>query len=293
MVVEKVLVVERLDIEREYYLAVLIDRSRQADVVMLSAEGGMDIEEIAREKPEAIARVYVKPRWGIWDYEVRAVLRQLGVERELWREFAEMVRKVYRAFVESDATLVEINPCVKTSEGKLVAADAKVILDDNALYRHPEFQNLSEETAEDPLEMLAARKGIAYVRLDGEVGVMGNGAGLVMLTLDEIARAGKRAANFLDVGGGAQASRVKECVELVLRDERVKALLINIFGGITRGDEVARGIVDALSDMEVKVPIVVRIEGTNAEEAKEILSQAKLIPAETIAEAAQKVAQLV
>lgn len=293
MVAEKVLVVERLDIAHEYYLAVLVDRSRQKDVVMISAEGGMDIEEVAKKKPDAIARIYVDPKWGIWDYEVRALLRQLGIKRELWRPFGEMVRRIYRVFVENDATLVEINPCVETVAGKLVAADAKVILDDNALFRHPEFKELSEETAEDPLEMLAAQKGIAYVRLDGEIGVIGNGAGLVMLTLDEIARAGKRAANFLDVGGGAQAPRVKECVELVLQDERVKALLINIFGGITRGDEVARGIVDALSDMEVKVPIVVRIEGTNSEEAKKILAQANLIPAETIGEAARKVAQLV
>ncbi len=293
MVVEKVLVVEKLNIEHEYYIAVLVDRSQQSDVVMVSPEGGVDIEEVAREKPEAIAKLYVDPKWGIWDYEVRALLRSLGVERELWRDFVEVIRRVYRVFVESDATLVEVNPCVKTSEGKLVAADAKVILDDNALYRHPEFRELTEETAEDPLEELASRKGIAYVRLDGEIGVIGNGAGLVMLTLDEIVRAGKRPANFLDVGGGAQAPRVKESVELVLKDERVKALLINIFGGITRGDEVARGIVDALSDMEVKVPIVVRIEGTRAEEAKKILAQANLVPAETIAEAAEKVAQLV
>lgn len=205
---------------------------------------------------------------------------------------AAMIKNLYLAYKGSDATLIEINPCALTPEGKLLAADAKVAIDDNALFRHKTFAAASADSAEDPIEAEAARRGIAYVRLDGNVGVIGNGAGLVMLTLDEVARAGQKAANFLDVGGGAQAERVKSCVELVLMDEHVKALLINIFGGITRGDEVAKGVVSALKELNVTLPIVVRIEGTNAEEALEILSGANLIPARSVQQAAQKIAEI-
>lgn len=204
-----------------------------------------------------------------------------------------MIKLLTKAYEDADANLIEINPCALTTDGKLVAADAKVTIDPNALYRHPEIQQTPEASAENAIEAEASNRGIAYVHLGGNVGVIGNGAGLVMLTIDEIARAGQRAANFLDVGGGAQAERVKSCVELVMMNTNVKALLINIFGGITRGDEVASGIVSALKELQLNIPIVVRIEGTNAEKAREILANAGLIPVETVQEAAATASKLI
>lgn len=292
MVVDKVLVAERIEIAKEYYVAVLLDRAEQRDVFMISAKGGMDLEEVAKESPDAIVKLHVDPKWGLSDYEIRDAIAKAGIDKEARSQLQTMIKKLYRAYCESDATLIEVNPCALTNDGKLLAADAKVTLDDNALFRHPDYAEVADDSAEDPLEAEAARRGIAYVKLDGDVGVIGNGAGLVMLTLDEVARAGRKAANFLDVGGGAQADRVRDCVELVLMDKNVKALLINIFGGITRGDEVAKGVAEAIEQLNVKLPIVVRIEGTNAAEAKAILADANLIPAESVQEAAAKVAQL-
>ncbi|MGI8923376.1 MAG: ADP-forming succinate--CoA ligase subunit beta [Fimbriimonadales bacterium] len=292
MVVERVLVAEQIDIDQEFYLAILLDRAAQKDVVMISAGGGMDIEEVAHETPEAIVKLHVDPKWGLFDFQIRDVLTRAEIDPKARSQMVTMIKQLYRAYKGSDATMVEINPCALTPEGKLIAADAKVAIDDNALFRQTQYAASRAESAEDPIEAEAAKRGIAYVRLDGNVGVMGNGAGLVMLTLDEVARAGQKAANFLDVGGGAQAERVKSCVELVLMDERVQAVLINIFGGITRGDEVAKGVVSALEELDVKIPIVVRVEGTNAEEALELLAGANLVPARTVQEAAQKVDQL-
>ncbi|HET6644927.1 MAG TPA: ADP-forming succinate--CoA ligase subunit beta [Fimbriimonadales bacterium] len=292
MVVEKVLVAEKIDIDKEFYLSVLLDRAEHKDVVMISARGGMDIEEVAHQTPQAIVKLHVNPKWGLFDFEIRDAMERAEIDPRARSQMAAMIKNLYLAYKGSDATLIEINPCALTPEGKLIAADAKVAIDENALFRHKTFAAASADSAEDPIEAEAARRGIAYVRLDGNVGVIGNGAGLVMLTLDEVARAGQKAANFLDVGGGAQAERVKSCVELVLMDEHVKALLINIFGGITRGDEVAKGVVSALKELNVTLPIVVRIEGTNAEEALEILSGANLIPARSVQEAAQKVAEI-
>lgn len=293
MVVEKVLVSERIEIEKEFYLAILLDRAAQRDTIMVSAKGGMDIEEVAASEPEAIVRLAVDSKWGLCDYEIRAALVAAKINPRAHRQMVPMIHALYSAYKESDATLLEINPCALTKDGKVVAADAKVIIDDNALFRHPDYAALGSESAEDPIEAEAVARGIAYVRLDGEIGVIGNGAGLVMLTLDEIAKTGKKAANFLDVGGGAQADRVRSCVELIFMDPRVKGLLINIFGGITRGDEVAKGVVEALQDLKVKVPVVVRVEGTNAEEARSILATANLTPAKTVQEAAEKIASLV
>jgi succinyl-CoA synthetase beta subunit len=292
MTVEKVLVAEQIAIEKEFYAAILLDRAAQKDVVMISARGGIDIEEVARETPDAIVKMHVDPKWGISDYEVRKAVKSAGIDPIAHTQMAAVIKALHKAYRAADATLVEVNPCALTPEGRLIAADAKVAIDDNALYRHPEFAAGSAESAEDEIEAEAAKRGIAYVRLGGDIGVIGNGAGLVMLTLDEVARVGRKGANFLDVGGGAQAERVTACVELVLMDRNVKALLINIFGGITRGDEVAKGIVSALTTLDVKIPIVVRIEGTNAEEARDILAQANLVPATTVQEAAQKVAEL-
>jgi succinyl-CoA synthetase beta subunit len=293
MVVEKVLVAEQIDIAEEYYVAILLDRAAQKDVIMLSARGGMDIEEVAEKHPEAIVKVHVDPKWGLFGYQLRKAVDDAGLNPVAKTQMVKMIDQLYKAYRGSDATMVEINPAALTPEGKLLAADAKVQIDDNALFRQPGYAATSSESAEDPIEAEAAKRGIAYVRLEGNVGVIGNGAGLVMLTLDEVARAGAKAANFLDVGGGAQAERVKSCVELVLMDPNVKAMVINIFGGITRGDEVAKGVVAALAELDVQIPIVVRVEGTNAEEAIEILSQANLTPAKTVAEAAQKVAAFV
>jgi succinyl-CoA synthetase beta subunit len=293
MVVEKVLVAEQIDIAEEYYVAILLDRAAHKDVIMLSARGGMDIEEVAEKHPEAIVKVHVDPKWGLFGYQLRKTVDDAGLNPVAKTQMVKMIDQLYKAYRGSDATMVEINPAALTPEGKLLAADAKVQIDDNALFRQPGYAATSSESAEDPIEAEAAKRGIAYVRLDGNVGVIGNGAGLVMLTLDEVARAGAKAANFLDVGGGAQAERVKSCVELVLMDPNVKAMVINIFGGITRGDEVAKGVVAALAELDVQIPIGVRVEGTNAEEAIEILSQANLTPAKTVAEAAQKVAAFV
>ncbi len=293
MVVEKVLISELIDIEREFYIAVLLDRAEQKDVIMMSARGGMDIEEVAEKDPYAIVKLHVDPKWGLSDYEIRDAIKQSKIDTRAERQLISIIKKIYKAYKENDCTLIEINPCALTPDGKVIAADAKVAIDDNALFRHPNFAEVSSESAEDSIEAEAAKRGIAYVKLDGEIGVIGNGAGLVMLTLDEVARAGSEAANFLDVGGGAQSERVKECVELVLMNENVKALLINIFGGITRGDEVAKGVVQAIQELNVKIPIVVRVEGTNAEQAKQILSGANLIPAGSVHEAAEKVVSLV
>lgn len=293
MVVERVLVAEQIDIDKEYYVAILLDRARQKDVVMLSARGGMDIEEVAESDPDAIVKVHVDPKWGLFDFQLREAVKKAKIDAVAQGQMAKMIRALYEAYRGSDATMVEVNPAALTPEGKLLAADAKVQIDDNALFRQSAYAAASADSAEDPIEAEAAKRGIAYVRLDGNVGVIGNGAGLVMLTLDEVARAGAKAANFLDVGGGAQADRVKSCVELVLMDENVKALLINIFGGITRGDEVAKGVVAALGELDVQIPIVVRVEGTNSQEAIEILKQANLTPAETVADAAAKAAAFV
>lgn len=292
MVVEKVLVAEQIDIAKEFYVAILLDRAAQRDAIMISARGGMDIEDVAKTEPAAIVKLHVDPKWGLTDFEIRNALREAKIDPAAGTQMVKMIRQLYKAYKESDASLIEINPCALTTQGRLIAADAKVTLDDNALFRHPEYEAASAESAEDPIEAEAARRGIAYVRLGGDVGVIGNGAGLVMLTIDEVAKAGRKAADFLDVGGGAQADRVKACVELVLMDKNVKALLLNIFGGITRGDEVAKGVVAAIEELKVSIPIVVRIEGTNADAARKILASANLIPAATVQEAARKVAEL-
>jgi succinyl-CoA synthetase beta subunit len=203
-----------------------------------------------------------------------------------------MIKKLVKAYLESDADMVEINPVALTPDGKLIAADAKVSIDDNAMFRHPEYDETKEDSAEDPIEAEASRRGIAYVRLGGDIGIIGNGAGLVMCSLDEVSDAGGRPADFLDVGGGAQRERVKSCVELVLMDKEVKGLLINIFGGITRCDEVAKGVLAALEDLNVTIPVVARIEGTAAEEGRAILAGSRIVPAGTMQEAAQKIVSL-
>jgi succinyl-CoA synthetase beta subunit len=292
MVVELVLVGEQVSIAEEYYLSVLLDRAAQKLVVMVSKEGGMDIEEVARTKPGAIARLHVDPAWGLDDFQVRGAVQGANIPARAQRAMVGMIKQLVKAYVECDADLVEVNPVALTTEGKVIAADAKVSIDDNALFRHPEYKEQADDAADDPLEAEAAQHGIAYVRLGGDIGIIGNGAGLVMCSLDEVSAAGGKPANFLDVGGGAQADRVKQCVEIVLKDPNVKGLLINIFGGITRCDEVARGILAAFAQLDVKVPVVARIEGTAAEEGLRLLEDSPIQGAQTMQEAAKKIVEL-
>jgi succinyl-CoA synthetase beta subunit len=292
MVVEKILVGKTIDIAQEYYLSVLLDRNLQKNIVMISKEGGMEIEHVAETNPDAIVRLTVDPAWGVCDFEIRAAVKQANIPKEAAGQMVQMIKKLVKAYIEEDADMIEINPVALTPEGKLIAADAKVSIDENALFRHPEYDETSSDAADDPIEAEAIRRGIAYVNLGGEIGIMANGAGLTMQSLDEVNAAGGKPANFLDVGGGAKADRVKSCVELILMDDNVKGLLINIFGGITRVDEVAKGVLEAFSQMDVKIPVVARIEGTAVEEGRKILEGSQIISAATVEEAAKKVVEL-
>lgn len=287
------LVEEALDIAKEYYLGITVDRDAQKAIIMLSAMGGVDIEEVAATTPEKIAKMHVDPAWGMWDYELRYLVNRAELDRRVSREITTMIRKLYGVFVSSDASLTEVNPLVVTGDGKVIAADGKFDVDDNALYRQQELLKYREVSETDPIEAFAATKGVAYVRLDGNIGVIGNGAGLVMTTLDILARNGGKAANFCDLGGGAKAETVRQDLEIVLMNPSVKGVLINIFGGIVRCDEVARGLLDATRTMEIGVPIVVRLSGTRAEEGRQMLVGTNLIPAETAQEAAKKIIDLV
>ena len=292
MVVEKVLVTETIDIAEEYYLSVLLDRGLQKNVVMISKEGGMEIEEVAEHNPDAIVKLIVDPSWGLSDFEIRAAVIKANIPKPAASQMVQMIKKLVKVYEENDADMIEINPCALTPDGKLIAADAKVSIDENALYRHPNYEETSSDAADDPIEAEAVRRGIAYVNLGGEIGIMANGAGLTMQSLDEVNAAGGKPANFLDVGGGAKAERVKSCVELILMDKNVKGLLINIFGGITKVDEVAKGVLEAFSQMDVTIPVVARIEGTNVEEGRRILAGSQIIPAATVQEAAKTICEL-
>jgi len=291
--VNYVLVEEALDIASEYYLGITVDRNAEKAIVMLSRMGGVDIEEVAATQPEAIARLHVDPAWGPWDYQLRDLVARAGLDPRVSRDIVGVIRKLFNIFAASDASLAEINPLVVTGDGRVVAADGKFDVDDNALFRQKELLKYREVSEADPIEAEAARKGVAYVRLDGDIGVIGNGAGLVMTTLDILRRNGGMAANFCDLGGGAKAETVRQDLELVLMNPRVKGVLINIFGGIVRCDEVAKGIIEATRSMEIKVPIVVRMAGTRAAEGLEMLKGTNLIPAATAQEAARKIIELV
>ncbi len=292
LTVEKLLVVEQIDIAEEYYLSVLLDRARQKLVVMISAEGGMDIEEVAEKNPEAIVKLHVNPAWGLSDYEVRNAVQQAKIPKQAQNQMVQMIKKLVKAYSENDAELIEINPCALTTDGRLIAADAKVAVDDSALFRYKDLAESASDSYSDPIEAEASNRGIAYVRLDGDIAVIGNGAGLVMCSMDEIKSAGGNPANFLDVGGGAQEDRVISCVDLVMMDKNIKGLFINIFGGITRCDEVAKGILAAFERMNVNIPVVARIEGTAAEEAMELLNGSKIVPEATMQGAAKKIVEL-
>jgi succinyl-CoA synthetase beta subunit len=291
--VDRVLVESALDIDKELYLGIVLDRAARRHAVMVSAVGGVDIEEVARETPEKIAKTWIDPTLGLTNYQVRNLLIDAGFERALWADVSKVLFALYECYTSSDAVLAEINPLVVTKQGSVVAADAKVNIDDNALFRQPELAALREAAEENPLEIEAFKRGLQYVHLGGNIGIIGNGAGLVMATIDEVKREGGSPANFLDIGGGAKADLVANALELVLMDPQVKGVLFNVFGGITRCDEVANGILEAVRRVKVDVPIVVRLTGTNEAEGRAILANTPLIPAETMQEAARKIVELV
>jgi len=293
MRVDKLLVEEALPIKQEIYLAITQDRATQRDIVILSTMGGIDIELVAHDNPEAIATVPIDPLLGMTDYVARDVLFGAGFDKALINKAVPLLKALYAAYCATDATMAEINPLVITDDGKLIAGDAKWLIDDNSLYRQPEIAALESDAEEDPIEAEAHRRGIQYVRLEGgEIGIIGNGAGLVMTTMDEVKRAGGTPADFLDIGGGAKAESVRSSLEIVLSDPNVKGVLFNIFGGITRGDEVAQGIIDGLATREVKVPLVVRLVGTRSAEGAEILRGANIVSEETMQAAAAKIVAL-
>ena len=288
-VVHKVLVAPGASIASEFYLGIVLDRPRRQHLIMASADGGMDIEDVAATAPEKIVRVSIDPIVGIHDYQARQLGFDLGIPADKVGGFTRIVLQLANAYVESDATLVEINPLILTGDGAWMALDAKVSFDDNALFRQPDAEALRDMNEEEPTEIEARRSGISFVKLDGDIGCIVNGAGLAMATMDAVKLSGGEPANFLDVGGGASASQVARAFALVTADPAVKAILINIFGGITRGDVVAHGIREALATVDVKVPIVVRLSGTNADEGRAILAEAGLVDVDTMDEAAAQV----
>ena len=286
--VKTVLVAPAADIAHEYYLALILDRASRAILAIASAEGGVEIEETARTNPDAILRLSLHPLIGLQDHQVRRVAFFLGIPPELRRDFAQVMGGLFAAFVGSDADLAEINPLVVTGDGRLEALDAKIVLDESGLPRHPDLEAMRDLNEEEPSEIAAREAGISFIKLDGSIGCMVNGAGLAMATMDLVKLAGGEPANFLDIGGGAKADRVAAAFGIILDDPNVRAILINIFGGITRGDEVARGIVEARAQLTRDVPMVVRIVGTNADEARRILAEANLITADSLDDAAAR-----
>jgi len=283
------------EIASEYYVSVIFDRSAKAPLVMLSTKGGMDIEQVADEDPDAIARLHVDPLLGFQDFHGRRLAYEARVDADVVRGVGAMLAKLYDTFIAEEATLVEVNPLIVTPDREVKALDAKVTLDGNALFRHPENAALRDPSQEDPQEQMAKERGLTYVKLDGDIGILGNGAGLVMSTLDVVAQAGGSPANFLDAGGGSKAEAITSAVEVILSDPKVKAVLFNIYAGITRCDEVARGLIEAFDQINPTVPFVVRLDGTNDVEGRALLAEAKLpnVHAEsTMDGAAAKVVEL-
>jgi succinyl-CoA synthetase beta subunit len=290
-VVRRLLVEETLPIERELYLGIVLDRAEAKPVFMASQAGGMEIEQVAEENPDAILKEYITPGMGLEAFQARKLAFKLGLKPEQINQAVKFMTSLYKAFEETDSSLMEINPFITCSDGRLFALDAKMNFDDNGLFRHPELKELRDVTEEDPLEVEASKYSLNYIKLDGNVGCMVNGAGLAMATMDIIKYAGGMPANFLDVGGGANAEQVTHAFEILLSDKNVKAVLINIFGGILRVDTLARGVVEAANKTHIQLPVVLRLEGTNVEQGREILQQSGLnfIVAETMKDAAEKV----
>ncbi|OAN45962.1 succinate--CoA ligase subunit beta [Chloroflexus islandicus] len=289
LTVEKVLVAEAVSYEREIYLSAILDRGSKRITMIASAEGGVEIEEVAKTNPEAIIKISAHPTMGLLDFQARELAFRIGLrDGKQARQFAQIASALYRAFVENDASLAEINPLVVKADGSLLALDSKVLLDESALFRHPELAALRDPSADPEAERRAREADITYIKLDGNIGCMVNGAGLAMATMDVIKLSGGEPANFLDIGGGAGKEKVKAALQIILSDPNVKAVLFNIFGGITRVDEVARGILAALEEVPTDVPMVARLVGTNEEAGRALLAGSKLIPAATLAEGAQK-----
>ena len=280
---------------KEYYVSILLDRGTARNVIMASTEGGMDIEEVAEHTPEKIFKEWIDPIVGLQPFQARKIAFALGLSGNAFKEMVKFLDSLYRAYVDTDSSMFEINPVLKTSDDKILAVDGKVNLDDNALYRHPGLAALRDITEEDPLEVEAAESGLNYVKLDGNVGCMVNGAGLAMATMDVIKLCGGEPANFLDVGGGANAKTVEAGFRIILKDPNVKAILINVFGGIVRCDRVANGVVEAYKNIgEIKIPIIVRLQGTNAELGAQIISESglKVFPAILLKEAADRIKEV-
>ncbi len=284
--VKKVLVDQAADIQQEIYLGIVLDRAARRPVMMASSEGGVEIEEVARVSPSKIAKTTIDPFLGLQDYQARNLAITMGLGREHMQYFARIARGLYQAYVSCDASLAEINPLVVTGDGQLLAVDGKMVLDDNALYRHADLAATRDLSAEPLAEQQARQNGISYVKLDGEIGCLVNGAGLAMATMDIIKLAGGSPANFLDIGGGAKADKVAAALRIIFSDPNVKAVLFNIFGGITRCDEVAKGILAAIKEVPTNIPMVARLVGTNEEEGRTLLTQANLTTASTLFEAA-------
>ncbi len=292
--VGRVLIEEGLQIERELYLSIVIDRASASPVIIASASGGMDIEEVAAKEPEKILREQIDPGTGVIPFQARKLAFGMGLGSGPANKLVKLLDSIYKAFIETDASMIEVNPLILTKGGDLLALDAKVSFDDNALYRHPDLRDLRDLGEEDPLEVEASKFSLNYIRLDGNIGCMVNGAGLAMATMDIIKLAGGEPANFLDVGGGANAEQIKNAFRILMADSNVKAVLINIFGGILRCDVLAQGVIAAVQELGVRVPIVIRMEGTNVEEGKRLLRESGLnfTTADSMGEAADTVVSL-
>jgi succinyl-CoA synthetase beta subunit len=292
--VQTVLVEQGLTMERELYLGLVIDRSTKRPVLMVSQEGGVEIEKVAEETPEKIHKAFIDPAVGLQAFQARQLAFALGLQGDQIKQAVQLMSALYKAFVETDAALLEINPLVVTGEGKLLALDAKMTFDDNALYRHPDIKAFRDLNEEDPLEIEASKYSLNYIKLDGNIGCMVNGAGLAMATMDIIKLAGGEPANFLDVGGGANAEQIRNAFRILMSDRNVRAVLINIFGGILRCDVLAKGVIAAVQELGVPVPIVIRMEGTNVDEGKRLLRESGMnfTTADNMDEAAKKVVAL-
>jgi len=291
--VRKILVVDAVDIDTEFYVGVTLDRERSMNVIMVSSEGGVEIETVAEETPEAIHKAWIDPTIGLRPFQARRLAFALGLEGGAYKQAVRFIMALYEAFEKTDSTLAEINPLVLTGSGDVIAVDAKINIDDNALFRHDDIAELRDIHEEDPTEVEAGEYGLSYIKLDGNVGCMVNGAGLAMATMDIIKLAGGEPANFLDVGGSASAETVEAGFRIILKDENVEAILVNIFGGIVRCDRVAQGVIQAAKNVDITVPLIVRLQGTNAEEGKALLDESdiEIESAVLLKEAADKVTQ--
>ena len=286
--VRKVLIDEAAAIDKEIYFSITNDRAARKPVMIASAAGGMEIEEVAAKMPEKIIKLHIDPLLGLRDYQARDLAASIDLPRDYWKDFGKIAMGLWRVYTETDASLAEINPLVITKDKRMIALDGKMIIDDNAMFRHADLAEMRDLDEEVPAETEARKYGLTYIKLDGNIGCMVNGAGLAMTTMDIVKLFGGDPANFLDIGGGAGADKVAAAMRIILSDPNVKAVLFNIFGGITRCDEVARGILTAMKEVKPKVPMVVRLVGTNAEEGRKLLADAKMITAETLADAAKK-----